>query len=317
MEQKSKLPNILIAGVPKSGTTSLYKYLKEHPDIFLPYQKEIHFFSSSRIQKLVGGKGDKEPASRICNNLEDYQKHYKNVGKEKAIVDVSPSYFFHAETSILNIKKYLSSDVKIIVLLRDPIERAFSNYLHKLRLFNEPLSFAEAIEIEDERISQGYGDFWYYKSHSLYFDKLSLFLTEFGEKQVKVILFEDLKVDPLKICHEIFQFIGVDDTFCPENTTTVYNKGVLYEAGAFTKFLTKPNQNFNKFKSTLKKILPVPITTFIKDKEQKILKSKQVDKPTMTNRSIETLKTFFKNDVLALKNQHHINVTKWKYFNDI
>lgn len=265
----------------------------------------------------MNGPGDKEPAKRICNSFTFYQENFKNVQNEKAIIDVSPSYFFFAKTSIKEIKKYLGSNVKIIILLRDPIERAFSNYLHKLRLFHEFLPFDEAIEIEQQRIDEGYGDFWFYKEHSLYFEKLSLFFSEFGPEQVKVILFEELKTDPLSVCQELFKFVGVDDTFSPGNTSTVFNKGALYEEGPLTQFLVRPHQSVNKVKSTLKKILPSPITSFLKGQERRLLNSRKIDKPVMTNSAIETLGSFFKDDVSSLKKEFDINVTTWKYFMNI
>ena len=123
-----KKPNFIIAGFPKCGTTSLHHYLSEHPQIFMPNQKELHFFTFEILSKLKNGPRDKIVKKTQIDNSEKYLKFYREVKNEIAIGDASPSYINYP-TQFAKIKEYLN-DPKLIIVLRDPINRAYSNYLH-------------------------------------------------------------------------------------------------------------------------------------------------------------------------------------------
>jgi len=147
-----KLPNFLIVGAPKSGTTSLYYYLKEHPEIYMSKLKEPHFFSKECKNLPFRGPKDESLGSTKYMNLtwEDYQNLFKGAITYKAVGEASADYLYYFKCSIKNIKKYLGNP-KIIIILRNPIERAFSAYLHMLRDGREYLSFREALHMEEER----------------------------------------------------------------------------------------------------------------------------------------------------------------------
>ena len=119
-------PNFIIAGFPKCGTTSLHYYLSEHPEIYMPKQKELHFFTNKILSKQIAGKGDEITAQTHINRLEDYQNFFPNNDKYKAVGEASPSYINYPE--IYNEIKTQLSNPKIIILIRDPINRAYSNY---------------------------------------------------------------------------------------------------------------------------------------------------------------------------------------------
>ena len=135
----SELPNLLIVGAAKSGTTSLHNYLNQHPDIFMSSHKEPHFL----INKEIGEK-------RIPNgiaNMEDYSQLFKGYSHKKYRGESSVMYLSFPEFTVRNIKKYLSEDIKIIIMLRNPAERAYSGYQHVKR-YNvmENLSFEDALK---------------------------------------------------------------------------------------------------------------------------------------------------------------------------
>ena len=135
---------------------------KDLLQIFLTAQKELHFFSYQELTKYDSGPGDKLAQVNIIKDYNEYLELYKNVKTEKAIGDISPSYFYFSKYTIPLIKKYLGHDVKIIISLRDPIERAFSNFLHQKRLLYEKLDFHEALYEELNRKNKGFSDFWEY-----------------------------------------------------------------------------------------------------------------------------------------------------------
>jgi len=124
---KNKLPNFLIVGAPKCGTTSLYYYLKQHPDIFMPTMKEPRFFLSETMNFPHQGIDDRRVDKMIIKNLDDYKKIYLEADQEKARGDASAGNLYFYKKVIPGIKAYLG-DPKIIISLRNPLDRAFSNY---------------------------------------------------------------------------------------------------------------------------------------------------------------------------------------------
>ena len=126
-----KKPNFIIAGFPKCGTTSLHHYLSEHPQIFMPSQKELHFFTYEILSKLKNGPKDGAVKKTQIQDSKKYLDFYRNVKNEIAVGDASPSYINYPN-QFLKIKEYLE-DPKFIIVLRDPINRAYSNYLHLKR----------------------------------------------------------------------------------------------------------------------------------------------------------------------------------------
>ena len=141
-----KKPNFIIAGFPKCGTTSLHHYLNEHPEIFMPEQKELHFFTYKILSKLKNGPKDELVKETQINSSEKYLSYYQNVKKEIAIGDASPSYINYP-SEFLKIKRYLN-DPKVIIILRDPINRAYSNYLHLKREHSSLLTFLVVYEMK-------------------------------------------------------------------------------------------------------------------------------------------------------------------------
>ena len=202
-------PNFYIVGAPKAGTTSLYHYLNQHPDIAIP-DKEPRFFIKESIEKT----SDRDPIkpylirSSVLNE-EEYSNLYADK-KEKIRCDASTQYLYHHKEVIPKIKLLNSESPKILILLRNPIERAFSNYSHNYSTF-ENLDFEDALKQESGRISNGFNSFWHYKGLSTYAESVKAYKAAFAE--VKVVLFEDFIKDIDKSLVDIFEFLGVDSSF--------------------------------------------------------------------------------------------------------
>lgn len=179
------LPNFLIIGAAKAGTTSLYSYLKQHPDIFMSSWKEPKFFS------LEGEKLDFQGPSQIINtdsinNLESYLELFEGVKDETAIGEASPIYLYSPKAPA-NIKKYIP-DAKLIVVLRHPAERAFSSFAHLIRAGYETLSFEEALEEEPQRIKEKWAPLWYYKEKGFYAQQLERYFELFDREDRKSVV---------------------------------------------------------------------------------------------------------------------------------
>lgn len=246
MQEKSK-PNFIIIGAMKAATTSLYTYLKQHPDVFMTHIKEPMFFNNLNQKNDFIIKGKK---TKKITSLDDYYALFNKVKKEKAIGEASPAYIYNTQCASL-IKKHLPN-TKIIAILRQPVERAYSNYLHAKRADREPLTnFEDAFNSEEERIKQNWSPLYHYKSKGFYYKQLKRYYNTFPENQIKIILFEDISVKPKKIIKEIFDFLEIENQFIP-NTSKKANvsgnpKGVLgWVIMKMRKYNCIPNIEFRK-----------------------------------------------------------------------
>ena len=208
---KTTKPNFIIIGAMKAATTSLHFYLKQHPNIFMPDVKEPMFFNSLKKNNyFIKGKQNKKITS-----FEKYYALFKNAN-EKAIGEASPGYIYNKYCADL-IKKNLP-DVKIIAVLRQPIERAYSNFLHVRRAGREPINdFLNTLDLEESRVKNNWSPVYHYIKQGYYHKQLLQYYNLFDQKDIKIILFEELVKNPKKIIKEIYYFLNVDPNF---NTNT-------------------------------------------------------------------------------------------------
>jgi len=199
----------LIIGVQRGGTTSLYNYLGQHPDVAPATTKEIHFFDHN-FDKGVDWYYDKFPS--ISKNLKK--------GKFPITGEATPYYIFQPlvpERVFKTIPK-----VKLIVLLRNPIDRAFSHYNHAIREGHETLSFEDAIkdesnrlEEEKEKVIQGKNSAAYQRlsflSRGIYADQLSLWWKFFPKDQFLILKSEEFFDSPSSMLNKVFDFLGLEN----------------------------------------------------------------------------------------------------------
>lgn len=304
---KSQLPNFLIVGFPKCGSTALHYYLNSHPDIYMPNQKELHFFTSDILEKLSAGKGDKYVKGNQIKDIESYKEQYVGSNGEKAIGDASPSYINYPEIAIPRIKKTLGNP-KIIILLRDPVKRAYSNYLHMVRENRETLSFYESLKAEERRRQKNYSDFWYYAFNSTYLDKVKSYKDEFD--QVFILTQEELNRNVLETVQKIFTFLDVDSRYEPDNIDKRYNPGGVYKKNLITKLIFSQSGT----RELIKKI--VPITPRLKHIKHRLIKNYQTETPPIPVEAEDYLIKALKEDVEGLKDLG-LSLEEWnpKFFN--
>lgn len=207
------MPNFLIIGAAKSGTSALYQYLRQHPDVFMSPRKETHFFAFENRDPNTNGIGDTIPDA--ITHIEDYRALFSQVTTEKAIGEASPTYIYipYAAERI----KYHIPNARMIILLRNPVDRAYSAYMHLVRDGRESISnFAEALEQESYRIANNWGPIWHYKAGGLYYKQVRYYFDMFDLSQFKIYLHEDLNNQPKTVLQDSFQFIGVDDQWEPD-----------------------------------------------------------------------------------------------------
>jgi len=208
-----EIPNFLIIGAAKSGTTALYRYLKQHPEIYMPDRKEPHHFSFTEITKNTNGPGDY--VRTAITDDEQYMKLFDNVKSQKAIGEASPTYIYIPGTA-QRIHSQLPNS-KIIAILRHPADRAYSAYMHLVRDgYEKELDFEKALEKENERIEDNWGPIWHYKKAGLYFSQLIPYFKLFSNENILVIIYDDYKKDPKRVNQRIFKFLEVDQNFVPD-----------------------------------------------------------------------------------------------------
>lgn len=233
-----KMPNFMIIGAAKAGTTALYKYLEEHPQIFMSPQKEPRFFA------LEGEKIDfRGPGAmtrfRYVTDIETYRLLFKNVSNELAIGEAS-TWYLYIPKAAKGIRHYLPN-VKLIVMLRDPVQRAYSNFLGLRREGVEPLEdFTEAMVAEKERMENNWSPTWHYQQKGFYYNQLKRYFELFEKSQIRIYLYEDLKANSTNVVQDIFGFLSVDDAFVAD-TSQKHNVSGIPRNKALHQFLNQSN----------------------------------------------------------------------------
>jgi len=226
----NRLPNFLILGAAKAGTTALYYYLRQHPQIYMTPLKETNFFALKDKPLNFCGPGDDNYVNRMSITcLEQYQQQFDGVRDETAIGEASPLYLYEPKAAAC-IKEHVP-DAKLLVILRNPIDRAYSAFVHLVRDGRETTrDFAEALTLEDERIAAGWEHIWHYKKMGLYAEQLERYFALFGRENVRVDLYYDFKTRPVELMQEIFAYLDVDNTFAPDISQRYNEASVPHEA---------------------------------------------------------------------------------------
>ena len=195
------LPNFLIIGAQRSGTTSLFQVFRRHPQIYMPDVKEVNFFFHDNHYR---------------RGVEYYQSYFADAPAEAVMVgEASPGYI--CKPGVAGRIHELLPSVKLVAVLRNPVDRAYSQYWDNRRFLAEPLSFEQAMDVA---LTPEYrhGERGYF-SRGAYIDQIESYLELFRREQLLVLIFEELKQDPEAVFGRCFDFLGVDPSFrCPEMT---------------------------------------------------------------------------------------------------
>jgi hypothetical protein len=195
MDNLSTGINFLGVGTAKAGTTTMFYILKDHPEIFLPTVKEIQFFDRN-----------------YDKGMDWYFEHFKEAKGHKAIGEITPNYMYdaHAPERIL---KHLGPDIKMIFILRNPADRAYSNYLMNYGRKTELQSFEDAFKNDLKRMDTDdvYDDIFHYAKKGFYDVQIKRMLKIFCKKNMLFLLFEeDFLKNRKKTFNSIYDFLGVE-----------------------------------------------------------------------------------------------------------
>lgn len=237
----TRLPNLVIAGVVKAGTTSLFKYLSFHPEVCASSVKETCYFMRHRY-------GQWDPRYQDADDPhQQFQNYFCHCGNQKYIMEATPGYFPGGRKVAVAIKETLGADVKVIVGLRNPVDRLVSVWKSKQRALELPedLSLADYIQKcksmpKEEKAKQENGIFASIED-GLYADYLDEWTEVFGDN-LKIFFFDDLKEDTRKTLLEIADWLKIDPSHFEGIDLSVENKSVDYKS----KFLQKLALVINK-----------------------------------------------------------------------
>jgi len=300
-----KWPNFFIVGAPRAGTTSLYEYLKVHPLIFMSPIKEPNYFSRKTVP------ADYHYMKLITRNNERYLKLFKNSKNEKFIGEATTHYLADPDAPYLIHKK--SPNGRIIISLRDPVERMFSHYLMVLNRNIVSLSFHDQLELEFKDRS-GKQDPGLRLDSGMYSESVNRYLEVFGKKNVKILIFEEWTVNIKNTINEILKFLELSQIINYfENKSHNKNTVTKVARGTLAKHLLQ-SKTANKI---AKSLLTTSTRNFLRVK----MFSKQVNNLLMDEKDRITLKEFYEKDVKKLENilgrkLPWANFTKISYLNN-
>lgn len=296
-------PNLFIIGAAKSGTTSLYKYLSRHPQVFVSLVKEPKFFSLTANVFPHTGPGDDIVDKTIVRTMEEYLALFENCKDEKYLCEASADYLYFHKTVAPRLKDF-NPDAKIIILLRNPVDRAFSAYKHMVRDGREALTFENAIKNENMRRALNYEFIWYYIDVGFYYAQVKTYISYF-EENVKIILYDDLSTHPIRVLNDIAFFLNIKKDVWP-SLIDIYNASQVPRFKMVDFFL-------NDNSKPLKKILrPLVLKILGKESTERMVNYlKNKNTLNMKRRTRAYLIDIYKEDILKLQTLIDKDLSAW------
>ncbi len=279
-------PNFLIIGANKGGTTSLFQYLTEHPDVFKPEIKEPMFFNYYKEQQ----EDTNFRTQRVIRSISSYKELFEGSENFKAAGESSTSYLANPWVAE-HIYDY-NPEMKLIAILRNPIQRAYSNYLMYVRWGEEKRSFSKALkeELKGKELPQGKQ----YIALGYYYNSLKTYQEKFGKSQLKIFINEDLKDNPEETFKSICEYLKIATNFTP-NTTKKYNTNNRVETRPVLKALKAVNRKLY-------------ITKYLPDN----LKKRIATKPSMKKKDKELLLSLYADEIDNLQLFLNRDLSHWK-----
>jgi len=279
------LPNVFLIGAPKAGTTTISYWLRHHPDVFVSTPKEPMFYLN--IKADFAGPGGQELNDQVVKRREDYLGLFRVGEQSKYRVDASTDYLSDDQAPRL-IKKDCP-DARILIILRNPVDRIFSEHSHLVRDKLEDRSLLEAISLEARRVNDNWNSLFRHISRSKYAMGVATYFELFGRKNVLVLLYDDLASDPVKTRKRIFEFLHLPD----------HDPGVprLNQSGSVKSPIFYDLSRGRIIPVWLKSIIRLIVGQKNLTRLQVMLSRMAIDKPQITNQEEEYIKNLVLNDV--------------------
>ena len=301
--KQSNPVDFLIVGAAKSGTTTLFEALNEHPRIFIPQRKECRYFSC--MPRDLAGPKTTYPKG-IIQSLEEYQGQYKGAKPDQLRGDISPDYLYFYHNAVPKIRNEVNAQVPIIMVLRNPIDRAYSHYFQKISNGWETLSFEDALNAEETRRAANWRWGWRYTDVGLYARQVKAYLDNF--ERVLLLLFEE-DIVTRQAAGKVLRFLNL--TPLPKSRADIHANVSGYPQNRFLHQLMTDELVVRKVKNVIK---ATPLYNRSKQIYWKVMGS-NLKKEAMAPQTRQVLKEKFQDDVALLAEYTGLPVKKfWKDF---
>lgn len=261
-----QLPDFLIIGAAKSGTTSFFHYLGQHPAIYFPPEnKEPGFLCFAGHASLRPDNGLPDLWATAVTDLNRYTELFRRAPEGSLVGEATPEYLLLPEQTITTIDQLYgerAETLKFVALLRNPVERIWSHYMMMQRDGFEKLEFEQAIASEtiSSRLKSGWHPAYDYLGYGRYGEQVSAYLERFGASQVKLVLYEDFRADPERVCRDVYDFLGLNITFSPDVSVRYNVSGVLRHPWLHRLLFTREHH----IKSMVRRVLPSAVLQRLK-----------------------------------------------------
>lgn len=297
---KKGLPDFFLLGAAKSGTTSLYHYLKQHPKIYMSPVKEPKYFSLVGRTIDFAGPGDESIKKGTVTTLKEYTQLFCEAPADSLTGEASTIYLDDPKAAD-RIAEAIPG-ARLLVVLRHPAERAYSAYLHLVRDGWETLAFEDALTAEQQRRIDNYYFYWRYQARGFYGRALSEYYQRFPAEQIKIFLYEELEADPLRVLAEMIAFLGVEPDACIDVSARHNRSGIPRNAS-----LSKALTGSHPLKQALKAIIPEGLGHRFVSKIQ----GANIRRPSLKRELRRRLTETYRDDIKLLSDLIHRDLSHW------
>lgn len=305
------MPGFLIIGAAKCGTTALARYLEQHPQVFVSPIKEPNFLAFEDRHPVADKRRQAERATwkLPTGTLEEYQRLFDGAAAGQVIGEASTSYLYWPDAPRL-IRKYVPH-AKLITVLRNPVERAFSSYLHTRREGEENIEdFGAALDEEPGRREAGYAMRWRYVDAGLYYGQLKRYYDMFDSSQIRVYLYEDFRDNTSGVVKDVLKFLGVDESF-DVNTAQRHNVSGLPRNRLFKFLYACVSRPPEPVKAVVRAVLPRKRMLALQHRLRTSIQNRGLARPEFDPRVRQRLIDTFRDDVIKLQDLLGRDLSHW------
>jgi hypothetical protein len=297
------MPNFLIIGAEKAGTTALYHILHEHPQIYMSPVKEPSFFAFEGQTMDFSGPGDGWINHNAVTNLTDYQALFSGCNEAVAVGEASTYYLMLGAQSAESMARHVP-DMKIIAILRHPVDRAYSAFTAMISYGREPLrDFEQALATEDQRWQSHWEPAWRYFENGCYTPRLQSYLDHLSKHQIKIYLYEDWDQKPQEVLHDICNFLDIDAARIPGQPNRL-NISCVPRNDTLFRLLSQPNP----LKSMGKFLIPQKLRRYLK---RTLIARNWTAPPPLDRRIRSDLIRRYRHDIMHLQDILHRDLQSW------
>ena len=286
------LPNFIMIGVAKAGTTSFFRYLDQHPQIYMAPIKATNFFGyeDARDWKWME-EGDAPLLQNFpVRTFKDYEASFIGATNELAIGEVSPQYF-RCPTAAQRIHDYIPN-AKLVLSLRNPAERAFSGFMMRTRRGEAVKGFYEELTLQSSHVKEGF-----------YYKRLKRYMDLFPRNQIKIYVFEEFKKDSTGTVVDLYNFLGVDTTFAPD-TSVRHNPGAIPKVRLLNRLFYNP-----KLIGIAKSVVPEGLHVKLKQIQSMNLSTA----PKLPSDLRTKLLNYYREDIFRLEGLLERDLSIWRH----